>query len=140
MRAFSPKPGVFDLTNHSPNSPDLPRRQGEREGSIACAGDAGTASFWRRRIVRWELAATEAPAPALARLAQPHSQGTICHLQKEPPAQILCKHCRGAHCFPLIIQTDPLAVMDTPRREAPKIQRDDCLPRICCFMNKKAAV
>lgn len=73
----------------------------------------------------------------LARLTELHFQGAIHHLQKEPPAQIMGMHCRGAHFFPLIIQTETLAVMDMPTLEVPKIQRDDCLPRICCFTNKK---
>lgn len=45
-------------------------------------------------------------------LAELHSQGVIYHLHKEPPAQAMCMHCRGAHFLPLIIQTDTGAVMD----------------------------
>lgn len=137
-RVFSPKPGVFDPINHAPNSPDLQRVQGERKGSIIRAEDACTADFWRRWIMLWELAAMEMSTSELARLTVLHFQGSIYHLQEEPPAQIMWTHRRGAHCSPLIIQTDTRAVMDTPAREAPKIQRDDCLPRIRCFMNKKS--
>jgi len=125
---------VFDLTNHAPNSPD-PQR-----GSIVCAGDACTADSWRRWITLWELATMEMSTPELARLTELHFQGAIYHLRKEPPAPTTRVRCGGAHFFPLIIPTDTRAVMDTPTREGPAVQRDDCLPRIRSFMNKKAAV
>lgn len=65
-----------------------------------------------------------------------HFQGAIHHLQQEPLGLIMGIHCRAAHFFPLITQTETLAVMDVPTLEVPKIQSDDCLLGICCFVNK----
>lgn len=60
-----------------------------------------------------------------------------CNLSPSERASSTDHALQRSSLLPLIIQTDTLAVMDTPTREAPKIQRDDCLPRIRCFMNKK---